>query len=106
MGLGLILFALLLPIKYHYLEWAALKHWKSNQIFPGWNFFSSATHLEIDFDVKLQRAVHHKGKEGYYAHILIPDSRPCLLEVLYYSADISMPSQYNKLDANKDIVPW
>ena len=54
--------------------------------------------------VKLQRAVHHKGKEGYYAHILIPDSRPCLLEVLYYSADISMPSQYNKLDAKKDIV--
>ena len=27
-----------------------------------------------------------------------------MLEVLYYSADISMPSQYNKLDANKDIV--
>ena len=27
-----------------------------------------------------------------------------MLEVLYYSADISMPSQYNKLDANKDFV--
>ena len=49
-------------------------------------------------------SVHHKGKEGYYGHILIPDSRPCLLEVLYYSADISMPSQYNKFDANKDLV--
>ena len=54
--------------------------------------------------VKLQSTVHHKGKEGYYAHILIPDSGSCLLEVLYYSADISMPSQYNKLDANKDFV--
>ena len=58
MGWGLILFALLLPIKYQYFEWAALKHWKSNQMFPGWNFFSSGTHFEIifDFDMSNYRA--------------------------------------------------
>ena len=37
-------------------------------------------------------------------HAVIPDSGSCLLRVLYYPPDISVPSQYNKPDVEEDIV--
>ena len=52
----------------------------------------------------MQDPKHHISKIWLLCIVLIPDSGSCLLLVLYYSPDISVPSQYNKPHVDKDIA--
>ena len=52
----------------------------------------------------MQDPKHHISKIWLLCIVVIPDSGSCLLLVLYYSPDISVPSQYNKPHVDKDIA--
>ena len=52
----------------------------------------------------MQDLIPYKSEIWLLCIVVIPDSGSCLLLVLYYSPDISVPSQYNKPRVDKDIA--
>ena len=52
----------------------------------------------------MQDLIPYKSEIWLLCIVVIPDSGSCLLLVLYYSPDISVPSQYNKPHVDKDIA--